>query len=188
MLTEGDRVRHINPACILHTCHGTVTRDAAPALFQIPGTVLVKWDEASSPTFDAGSSRSGKASLDLGCDRYPVGVLEKIPSGQRSVCVVAAQPLSRETIDKSLLDAGVTARELVVFPDLACSDSASEWAKMMHVPTVRLDAVGLVIDHLLAPTNTWKGAIVAVKGGECAIAKRLVGAALGRNLDVLYPE
>lgn len=188
MLTEGDRVRHRNPACILHACHGTVVKDAAPTLFQIPGTVLVAWDEGSSPTFETGSSRSGKAALDLGCDRYPVSVLQKISVDQRSVCVVAAKPLSRDAIDKSLLDAGVTARELVVFPDLACHDSATEWASAMHVPTIAFDAVHLAIDYLLQPLNAWKGAIVAVKGGECATAKRLVGGAKDRNLDVIYLE
>lgn len=152
----------------------------------IPGTVLVNWDEPSSPTFDTGSSRIVKAELTLGCDRYPARLLQKIPADQRSVCVLAASPLTCDLVDRALLDAEVTAREVVALPDTACFEAVKGWAKAMNVPAVRFDGVHSAVDYLLSPTNAWAGAIVAVTGGQNELAKRVMAAALGRHLNVKY--
>lgn len=187
-MKPGDRVRHRNPFIILHACHGTVVKDDAPALFDIPGTVLVTWDEErASISVETGSSRTPKKDARVQRDRYPISVLEKIPVDDRCVAIVSAVPISPEGVGKALAIAEITAREIVAIPAMPCNEGAKDWALRMRVPVVEKDGTASAVDYLSSPSGAWKGAIVAITdGSKSPFAFQVMAAAKKKRVELRY--
>lgn len=105
-------VRCAIPGTRAHHWHGHIAEDVAPVLFQVPGTVLVRWDEDDS----------GQA------HRYPVAAIEPIPERRYSAIILGGAGLSDRAIAWAVQRSGWAIARLLLLEGIPSNFAAAQWA------------------------------------------------------------